>query len=121
MKRGNKMAETIFSKIIRKEIPASIEYETDSVLAFRDISPKAPTHILIIPKIEIPTVAGINGKEHSQLLGDLFDAANTIAKNENLDEKGYRIVINCGPDAGQEVYHLHLHLLGGIKMGWNPA
>jgi len=115
------MAETIFSKIIRKEIPAAIVFESDTVLAFRDINPKAPTHILIIPKLEIPTVGHINGKEHAAILGDLFDAANTIAKAENLNEKGFRIVVNCGPDAGQEVYHLHLHLLGGKKMGWNPA
>jgi len=115
------MAETIFTKIIRREIPANIVYETGNVLAFRDINPQAPTHILIIPKIEIPKVTDINGKEHASLLGDLFDAANEIAKKENLDEKGFRIVINCGPDAGQEVFHLHLHLLGGRKMSWNPA
>jgi histidine triad (HIT) family protein len=115
------MAETIFSKIIRKEIPANIVYETDTVLAFRDLNPQAPTHILIIPKIEIAALTDIKGKEHSALLGDLFDAANEIARNENLAEKGFRIVINCGPDSGQEVYHLHLHLLGGKKMSWNPA
>ncbi len=114
------MAETIFTKIIRKEIPADIVYETETILAFRDIRPQAPTHILIIPKIEIPTVTDVKGIEHSHLLGELFDAANAIAKNENLIEKGFRIVINCGPDGGQEVYHLHLHLMGGRKFSW-PA
>ncbi len=114
------MGETIFTKIIKREIPADIVYETDSVLAFRDIRPQAPTHILIIPKIEIPAVTDIKGKEHASVLADLFDAANEIAKKENLVEKGFRIVINCGPDGGQEVYHLHLHLMGGRKFSW-PA
>ena len=114
------MPETIFTKIIRKEIPADIVYETDTVLAFRDIRPQAPTHILIIPKIEIPTVTEIKGREHAAILGDLFDAVNVIAKKENLVEKGFRVVINCGPDGGQEVYHLHLHLMGGRKFSW-PA
>lgn len=114
------MAETIFSKIIRKEIPANIVFESDTVLAFRDINPQAPTHILIIPKTEIPAVTAIKGKEHAAILGDLFDAANAIVKNEKLEERGFRIVINCGPDSGQEVNHLHLHLMGGRKFGW-PA
>ena len=114
------MAETIFSKIIRKEIPANIVYETETVLAFRDINPQAPTHILIIPKLEIPTVTAIKGKEHAALLGDLFDAANEIAKMEKLEERGFRLVINCGADSGQEVFHLHMHLMGGRKFSW-PA
>jgi histidine triad (HIT) family protein len=114
------MSDTIFTKIIKKEIPADIVYETETVLAFRDIRPQAPTHILIIPKIEIPTVNEIKKIEHAPLLGDLFDAARKIAKQEKIDESGYRIVINCGPDGGQEVYHLHLHLMGGRKFSW-PA
>lgn len=115
------MAETIFSKIIRKEIPANIVYETDNVLAFRDINPQAPTHILIIPKAEdVAGVTDIDGKKHAAMLADLFDAANEIAKKENLTERGFRIVINCGPDSGQEVPHLHLHLMGGRKFSW-PA
>jgi histidine triad (HIT) family protein len=112
------MAETIFSKILRKEIPAKIEYETDSVLAFHDIHPKAPIHILIIPKIEIPSVREICGREHALLLGEMFDAANTIAKNLGVHEKGFRLIFNCGPDGGQEVYHLHMHFLAGKKMGF---
>jgi len=114
------MAETIFSKIIRREIPADIVYETETVLAFRDINPQAPTHILIIPKIELATVMDVNGREHSKLLGDLFDAANEVAKKEKLEKNGFRLVINCGPDAGQDVYHLHIHLMGGRKFSW-PA
>ncbi|MFA7288781.1 MAG: histidine triad nucleotide-binding protein [Melioribacteraceae bacterium] len=112
---------TIFSKIIDREIPADIVYESDNVLAFRDINPQAPVHILIIPKIEIPKVTDIKGAEHSQLMGEMIDAANKIAKQENIDESGFRLVFNCGNDAGQDVYHLHLHLLGGRKLTWPPG
>lgn len=116
------MGETIFAKIIRKEIPADIVYESDTVLAFRDINPQAPVHILIIPKTtEIETTKDINPESHALLLADLFKAANKIAKDLGISESGYRIVINSGPDAGQEVYHLHLHLLGGRKMTWPPG
>ncbi len=115
------MAETIFSKIIRKEIPADIVFENEHVLAFRDIKPQAPVHILIIPKVEIPSVKELSGAEHSKLLGELIDAANAIAKKEKISEIGFRLVLNCGPDAGQEVYHLHMHLLGGRKMKWPPG
>ncbi|MBU0474490.1 MAG: histidine triad nucleotide-binding protein [Bacteroidetes bacterium] len=114
------MADTIFKKIINKEIPAEIVFESDSILAFRDINPKAPTHILIIPKIEIPTVRELSGKEHGPLLGEMIDAANIIAKQEGISEDGFRLVINCGEKGGQEVYHLHMHLLGGRQMTW-PA
>ncbi len=112
---------TIFSKIINREIPADIVYETDSVLAFRDINPKAPTHILIIPKIEIPKITDIKGSEHAQLLGEMYDAANMLAKNEGIAEDGFRLVMNCGNNGGQEVYHLHMHLLGGRQMQWPPG
>jgi len=112
------LAETIFSKIIRKEIPAKIVFESDTVLAFHDIHPKAPIHILIIPKIEIPSAREINGREHAQLLGDLFDAANQIAEDFGVKENGFRLIFNCGPDGGQEVYHLHMHLLAGKKLGF---
>lgn len=115
------MAETIFSKIIRKEIPADIVYETDSILAFRDINPKAPTHILIIPKTEIATIREINGSEHAGLLGEMYDAANQIAKDEGIYNDGFRLVFNCGENGGQEVYHIHMHLLGGRKMQWPPG
>jgi histidine triad (HIT) family protein len=112
---------TIFSKIISKEIPADIVFETENVLAFRDIKPQAPVHILIIPKTEIPTVREIKGSEHSVILGELIDAANEIAKKENISKEGFRLVINCGDNGGQEVYHIHMHLLGGRKMDWPPG
>jgi len=115
------MGNTIFSKIINKEIPANIVYESDNILAFHDINPKAPIHILIIPKLEIPKVTDINGKEHAHLLGEMFDAANQIAKDEGIYEDGFRLVFNCGDDGGQDVYHLHMHLLGGRKMKWPPG
>lgn len=116
------MGETIFSKIIRKEIPADILYENDSVLAFRDIRPQAPVHILIIPKInDITRTTDIKGTEHANLLGAMFDAANAVAKKVGIDEQGFRLVINCGPDSGQDVFHLHMHLLGGRKMNWPPG
>ena len=112
---------TIFSRIINKEIPASIVFENENILAFRDINPQAPIHILIIPKIEIPKVTDINGSEHASLLGEMIDAANKIAKDLNIAEDGFRLVFNCGDNGGQEVYHLHLHLLGGRKMKWPPG
>lgn len=115
------MGETIFSKIIRKEIPAEIVFENDTVLAFKDIHPQAPVHILIIPKEEIPSVRELNGKKHCELLGELIDAANSIAKEMKISELGFRLVFNSGADAGQEVYHLHMHLLGGRKMNWPPG
>jgi histidine triad (HIT) family protein len=115
------MADTIFTKIINKEIPADIIYETETVLAFRDINPQAPVHILIIPKIQIPKVTDLKGSEHSTLIGELIDAANLIASHEGIDKSGFRLVFNCGDDGGQEVYHLHLHLLGGRKLNWPPG
>ncbi len=116
------MGETIFSKIIRKEIPAEIVFEDDKVLAFKDIHPQAPVHVLIIPKItEIETTRDIDSSRHQSLLCALFDAANKIAKDFGVNESGFRLVLNCGADAGQEVYHLHMHLLGGRKMNWPPG
>jgi len=112
---------TIFSKIINKEIPAEIVFETENILAFKDINPEAPVHILIIPKTEIPKVTDLNGKEHAALLGDMIDAANKLAKENGIDESGFRLVFNCGDNGGQEVYHLHLHLLGGRQMKWPPG
>ncbi len=115
------MGNTIFSKIINREIPADIVYETDNILAFRDINPQAPVHILIIPKVEIPTIREIKGSEHAALLGELFDAANEIAKREGISKDGFRLVLNCDKNGGQEVYHLHMHLLGGRRMKWPPG
>ncbi|MCT6874755.1 HIT domain-containing protein [Frischella perrara] len=108
--------ETIFSKIIRREIPSDIIYQDDSVTAFRDISPQAPVHILIIPNKIIPTVNDI-GEDDEKVLGHLFTVAAKLAKQEGIDESGYRLIMNCNKDAGQEVYHLHMHLLGGKQLG----
>ena len=108
--------ETIFSKIIRKEIPADIVYQDDLVTAFRDINPRAPTHILIIPNNLIPTVDDVTS-EHEQVLGRLFTVASKIAREEGIAEDGYRLIVNCRQHGGQEVYHLHMHLLGGRPLG----
>jgi histidine triad (HIT) family protein len=115
------MAETIFSKIIRKEIPADIVFESPTILAFRDINPKAPVHIIIIPKEPIAYTTEIDGSKHASLLAGLFDAANQIAKDQGISKTGFRLVINCGDNGGQEVPHLHMHLLGGRKMKWPPG
>ena len=115
------MGNTIFSKIINKEIPADIVFESENILAFRDINPQAPVHILIIPKLEIPKITDINGSEHALLLGEMYDAANKIAITEGISEDGFRLVFNCGDNGGQEVYHIHMHLLGGRKMNWPPG
>ncbi|KAB2909755.1 MAG: histidine triad nucleotide-binding protein [Ignavibacteriales bacterium] len=115
------MGETIFSKIIRKEIPAAVVYETDSVLAFKDINPQAPVHILIIPKKIIDKIHNFDTRSDSELLAELFQAAQQIAEEHGLSKNGYRLVINNGNDGGQEVEHLHLHLLGGRKMNWPPG
>ena len=108
--------ETIFSKIIRKEIPADIVYQDDLVTAFRDINPRAPTHILIIPNTIIPTIDDVT-LEDEPILGRLFTAASTIARAEGIAEDGYRLIVNCRQYGGQEVYHLHMHLLGGRPLG----
>jgi len=112
---------TIFSKIINKEIPADIVFESENVLAFKDIKPQAPVHILIIPKLEIPRITDIKGKEHAALLGEMIDAANKLAIDLGIDKNGFRLVFNCGNDGGQEVYHIHMHLLGGRHMHWPPG
>ncbi|MGE5409358.1 MAG: histidine triad nucleotide-binding protein, partial [Clostridiales bacterium] len=98
-----------------------VVYETEHVLAFRDINPQAPVHVLIIPKSDIADATEIKGSRHAELLGELFDAANEVAKLEGLEKKGFRLVINSGTDSGQEVPHLHFHLLGGRKMNWPPG
>ncbi|MCK9781408.1 MULTISPECIES: purine nucleoside phosphoramidase [Enterobacterales] len=108
--------ETIFSKIIRGEIPANIVFQDDTVTAFRDISPQAPTHILIIPNKLIPTVNDVTA-EDEQVLGHLFVVAAKIAQQEGIAEDGYRLVINCNKHGGQEVFHIHMHLLGGKPLG----
>ncbi|KAK9065692.1 hypothetical protein SSX86_015093 [Deinandra increscens subsp. villosa] len=112
---------TIFDKIINKEIPATIVYEDDKVLAFRDINPQAPTHILLIPKVR-DGLTGLSKAEerHCEILGHLLYTAKVVAKQEGLEE-GFRIVINDGPNGCQSVYHIHVHLIGGRQMNWPPG
>lgn len=110
---------TIFTKIIQREIPADIVYEDDQALAFRDINPKAPVHVLIIPKREIASLAEA-GDGDAALLGHLLIAARKVAEQLGL-AGGYRTVINCGADGGQTVDHIHVHLLGGRQLGWPPG
>ncbi|WP_111978345.1 histidine triad nucleotide-binding protein [Algibacillus agarilyticus] len=113
------MQTTIFDKIIAKEIPADIVYEDDKALAFKDISPQAPTHLLIIPKVSIATINDINS-DNAELVGHLFVVAAKIAKEAGFADDGYRVVMNCNEDGGQTVYHIHLHLLAGKPLGWPP-
>jgi histidine triad (HIT) family protein len=116
-KKEHAMAEeTIFSKIIRREIPADIVYQDELVTAFRDISPQAPTHILIIPNILIPTVNDVTA-EHELALGRMMTVAAKIAADEGVADDGYRLIVNCNRHGGQEVYHIHMHLLGGRSLG----
>jgi len=107
---------TVFSKIIAREIPADVVYEDDLVLAFRDIAPSAPTHILIIPKREIPSANDVTAEDEAAL-GRLFTAAAKIAAEEGIAEGGYRLIVNCNAHGGQEVFHLHMHLVGGRSLG----
>jgi histidine triad (HIT) family protein len=111
--------KTIFKKIIDREIPADIVYEDDLCLAFRDINAQAPTHVLLIPKKEIPTLTDL-APDDQPLTGHLLSVIPQLASQLGL-ENGYRVVINCGPDGGQEVDHIHLHLLGGRQMTWPPG
>ncbi|HSC33731.1 MAG TPA: histidine triad nucleotide-binding protein [Thermodesulfobacteriota bacterium] len=111
---------SIFTKIINREIPAAIVYEDDECVAFRDIDPKAPVHILLVPKKEIPSLAEVTAEDKS-LLGHLLLKASEIAKAEGISDSGYRIVINTNKEGGQEVYHVHMHVLGGRQMTWPPG
>ena len=110
----------LFCKIISKEIPAKVIYEDDRVLAFEDINPQAPLHVLVIPKKHIATSLDITEQDHA-LMGELLQAANRLATERGVAEGGFRTVINCNRDAGQTVFHLHLHLLGGRPMSWPPG
>jgi histidine triad (HIT) family protein len=114
------MSDDLFLKIIDREIPADIVFENDEILAFRDIDPQAPVHILIIPKRRIPTINDLDSGDR-ELVGNMLLAARDIARAEGLSEDGYRLVFNCNPNGGQSVYHIHLHLLGGRRMTWPPG
>ncbi len=112
--------DTIFGKIIRREIPADIVYETDAVLGFRDLNPQAPIHVLFIPKTAVTTLDAA-GPEHAELLGTLLLSAAEYARREGVADEGYRTVINCNAQGGQTVFHLHVHLLAGRSMHWPPG
>ncbi|MGA2180800.1 MAG: histidine triad nucleotide-binding protein [Verrucomicrobiota bacterium] len=114
------MSKTLFEKIISREIPATIVYEDDLVLAFRDIKPQAPVHVLIIPKKPIPRLAEAAPEDH-KVLGHLLLKAAEVADKLGLQKGGYRLVVNNGPDAGEAVPHLHVHILGGRPMSWPPG
>jgi histidine triad (HIT) family protein len=115
-----KVLKDLFLKIINREIPADIVYESPELLAFRDINPQAPVHILIIPKEQIETTDDMT-EAHEQIAGKLLVAATVIARAEGLSESGYRLVMNCKSDGGQTVAHIHMHLLGGRQMHWPPG
>ena len=114
------MVDCLFCKIIDGEIPGDIVYENDSVLAFNDINPIAPVHILVIPKEHIATLNDLEEK-HTQTMGELFLAAKQIASEKGISESGYRTVFNCNKDAQQTVFHIHLHLIAGRQMTWPPG
>ncbi len=112
--------DTIFGKIARGDIPADIVYEDDEVVAFRDLNPQAPTHVLIIPRKPIPTLNDAT-EEDAPLIGKLLLAAARLAKEFGFAEDGYRTVVNCNANGGQTVYHLHVHLIGGRPLQWPPG
>ncbi len=110
------MTDTIFAQIIRREIPADIVYQDELVTAFRDVQPQAPTHILIVPNKPVSTVADVTDADEPAL-GRMIRVAAKLAEEEGIDEAGYRLILNCRAHAGQEVFHVHLHLLGGCPLG----
>ncbi|MGC1182305.1 histidine triad nucleotide-binding protein [Legionella sp.] len=112
--------DCLFCKIAEGSIPTAIVYEDEEIMAFRDLNPQAPTHLLIIPKQHIDTINDIEDKEQA-LLGKMILRAKKIARAEGHGDTGYRLVFNINPDGGQTVYHIHLHLLGGRKMTWPPG
>lgn len=114
------MSDDLFIKIIEREIPADIVFEDDELLAFRDINPQAPVHILIVPKRRIPTINDL-GDDDAALVGRMVLAARKLAADEGLSSDGYRLVFNCNEHGGQSVFHIHLHLLGGRQMNWPPG
>ena len=114
------MTDCLFCKMVRGEIKPDTVFETDDVLAFRDINPQAPTHVLVVPKQHISTINDLE-TDHEALIGKLYLAAQEVARKEGISESGYRTVMNCGEGAGQSVFHIHLHVLGGRKMKWPPG
>ena len=114
------MENCLFCKIANKQIKSDIVHEDNDIVAFKDINPQAPVHVIIIPRKHIERISEIE-REDSTLIGDMFLAAVKIARENDIEKTGYRLVINCNKDAGQEVFHIHLHLLGGRKFMWPPG
>jgi histidine triad (HIT) family protein len=114
------MSNCLFCKIISKEIKSNIIYEDEKVVAFLDINPKAPVHILIVPKKHISTILEME-EDDRELIGHIYMVANRLAKEKNIHKDGFRIVLNCNKDAGQEIFHIHFHLLGGRSFSWPPG
>ena len=114
------MPDCLFCRVAAGEIPASIVYEDARLIAFKDINPQAPTHILVIPRQHIASLNDL-GPEDDALVGEMTRRAAAIAKEEGLAERGYRLLLNCNADAGQTVFHIHLHLVGGRRLGWPPG
>lgn len=112
--------DCLFCKIAEKQIPANLVHEDDHVVAFRDVNPQAPTHILVIPRRHIATVNDL-AAEDGALMGHMLDTARQVATSEGIADSGYRLVLNCNSDGGQSVYHIHLHLLGGRRLHWPPG
>ena len=114
------MSDCLFCKIRDGEMPCDMVYESDDVMAFRDVNPQAPTHILVVPRKHISTVNDLK-EEDKNIVGDMFLAAKKIAADEGIEEDGYRLVVNCNSKAGQTVFHIHMHLIGGRVMTWPPG
>lgn len=110
------MEDCLFCKIINREIPSDIVYEDDEIIAFRDINPAAPIHILVIPKRHISALTQLS-EEDELLIGKIYSVINKVTEKEKIKDKGFRVIVNCGEDGGQQVGHLHFHLLGGRKLG----
>lgn len=114
------MSDCIFCRIQRGEIPAQLLHQDERLVAFRDIAPQAPTHVLVIPREHIPTLNDLDPR-HAALVGEMHLLAAELARSEGIAEQGYRVLFNCGRDGGQAVYHIHLHLLGGRRLDWPPG
>jgi histidine triad (HIT) family protein len=114
------MSACLFCGIIKGEIKGDIVYQNDSIVAFRDVNPKAPVHLLIVPRKHVATLPDLR-EEDKNLVGEIFEVANRLAKDQGLSKSGFRVVVNCGAGAGQSVFHIHFHLLGGRSFSWPPG
>jgi histidine triad (HIT) family protein len=114
------MADCLFCRIVKRQIPAAVVHETETTLAFRDINPKAPVHVLVIPKEHIENFIHVE-KRHVALIGDIHETIREVARMEKVETTGFRVIVNNGPDAGQAVSHLHYHVLGQRPLGWPPG